>query len=259
MDQEVEIPLQGGNVTPVVRVGATVRRRQGPWSATVQGLLRHLEAMGFAGAPRFLGIDDQEREILSYIPGEMGHYPLPAYMWSGATLAAVARFIRRYHDVTMGYNPPGAHWQWAAPPGSPAEVICHNDIAPYNMVFAAEQPAALIDFDGAAPGPRAWDLAYAAYRWVPLSYAPEMQERGLAEPARQVERLHAFCAAYGDIEPVAVLAQVIPRLQALCAWLTAGAEAGDPARVRMVVEGHRAFYEAEIAAIRQVRLLHIDI
>ena len=29
-------------------------------------------------------------------------------------------------------------------------------------------PVALIDWDFAAPGPRAWDVAFAAYRFVPL-------------------------------------------------------------------------------------------
>jgi len=29
--------------------------------------LRHLEAVGFTGAPRFLGIDAAGREVLSYI------------------------------------------------------------------------------------------------------------------------------------------------------------------------------------------------
>src|SRR5689334_7641104 len=58
---EKEIPLSGGNITGVVRIGQTVRRPIGPWSASVHGLLQYLETQGFEGAPRFLGVDQQER------------------------------------------------------------------------------------------------------------------------------------------------------------------------------------------------------
>jgi len=68
--QPAEVPLLGGRITPgVVRVGDTVRRPVGPHSAFVHAVLRHLEQVGFGDAPRFLGIDDQGRECLSYIEG----------------------------------------------------------------------------------------------------------------------------------------------------------------------------------------------
>jgi aminoglycoside phosphotransferase (APT) family kinase protein len=50
------------------------------------------------------------------------------------------------------------------------EVICHNDFAPYNFVYSAGIPYAVIDFDLAGPGPRLKDLAYALYWMVPLSF-----------------------------------------------------------------------------------------
>ena len=68
-----EIPLAGGNVNSgVVRLGDTVRRELTAASPIVQKLLRHLEEEGFASSPRFLGIDEQNREILSYFEGERG-------------------------------------------------------------------------------------------------------------------------------------------------------------------------------------------
>ncbi|MDD6792702.1 MAG: phosphotransferase, partial [Thermobifida fusca] len=76
--------------------------------------------------------------------------------------------LRRYHDATVGFVPPrDAVWQ--LPERAPREVICHGDVAPYNTVFRTGLPVAFIDFDAAHPGPRLWDLALAAYRFVPLS------------------------------------------------------------------------------------------
>ncbi|MGW4802358.1 hypothetical protein ACWEPC_59100, partial [Nonomuraea sp. NPDC004297] len=48
--------LVGGDVTEgVVRVGDTVRRPVGFNAPLVHALLRHLEEVSFAGAPRLLG------------------------------------------------------------------------------------------------------------------------------------------------------------------------------------------------------------
>ena len=40
-------------------------------SPLVHALLKHLEDVGFAGAPRFLGIDSAGREVLTYVAGEV--------------------------------------------------------------------------------------------------------------------------------------------------------------------------------------------
>ena len=56
-----------GNVRSVACVGDTVRRSVGPWSKASHAVLKHLERVGFDGAPRFLGIDAQGREVLSYL------------------------------------------------------------------------------------------------------------------------------------------------------------------------------------------------
>jgi hypothetical protein len=66
-----EVPLLGGtaNRGQVVRIGNTVRRPQRRTSPATHALLCHLTEIGFDGAPRFIGIDAQQREVLSYIPG----------------------------------------------------------------------------------------------------------------------------------------------------------------------------------------------
>ena len=156
-----EIALSGGNVNAgVVRVGATVRRQLTPASTAVHALLRHLEAEGFAGSPRLRGIDAEGREILTFFPGETG---IPPAIWQhDAPLVAVATLLRQYHDATVAFVPPvSAHWAYTYPDRTRHEVICHNDFAPYNMVFNDGIPYAVIDFDLAGPGPRLRDIAYA--------------------------------------------------------------------------------------------------
>ena len=57
--------LAGGNVGVAVRVGDTVRRAAGPWSRSVDAVLAHLEKVGFEGAPRALGYDEEGGQVLS--------------------------------------------------------------------------------------------------------------------------------------------------------------------------------------------------
>jgi hypothetical protein len=249
---EPEITLAGGNVTGAVRIGETVHRLTNPWSPAVHGLLLHLQSHAFYGSPHFLGIDDQGREILSYIPGEVGHYPLKPYMWSDENLIATAQFLCLYHDATSDYHPEAASWQFVYPDHQRHEVICHNDVAPYNMVYRHERPHALIDFDTAGPGPRIWDVAYAAYRFVPLSYAPDMQALGLSTPSLQSRRLRLFCQSYGLQSSYSeLLDTVIHRLSALCDHILS--HHTEPAYHQMIADGHLDFYRQEIAAIQHNR------
>ena len=72
-------------------------------------------------------------------------------------------------------------------------MICHNDFAPYNMTFADGQVTGVFDFDTAAPAPRIRDLAYLAYRLVPLA-----EDAGVAmDPGERMARLERLLATYG--------------------------------------------------------------
>ena len=98
--EDAEIPLLGGDMTEgVVRIGRTVRRPVRPHTAAVHALLRHLDAAGFDGAPRVLGIDANNREVLTYLPGVVARRPRPAFATADATLAALARLQLRYHEA----------------------------------------------------------------------------------------------------------------------------------------------------------------
>jgi hypothetical protein len=103
-----EQPLPGGNAGGAVLVGGTVRRPAGPWTPTVHALLRHLEAREFAGAPRVLGTDEQDREVLTYLPGETVGMsrPWPSWVHSEEALTEVGQWLRGYHDAVADFVPP---------------------------------------------------------------------------------------------------------------------------------------------------------
>jgi Phosphotransferase enzyme family len=232
-------PLVGDGVTPgIVRIGDTVRRPVRPFTATIQAYLTHLRQAGFTAAPAPLGIDDQGREVLSFIPGDVPHEPLPAKTAGDEVLAALARLIRELHEASAGWTPPpDAVWggiprtaATAAPPpvdGEP-ELVSHRDYCPGNVVFRNGLPAALIDFDLAKPTTRLYDIANALWWWAPLcdpqdrapaftdldiphrtavfadAYGMTAQQRQALVPlaVRMVHRFHLTTRAAADADPV---------------------------------------------------------
>jgi hypothetical protein len=183
-----ETVLEGGDVNVVVRVGDTVRRPTGEWSPAVHALLRHYEAVGFAGAPGFLGIDEEGREILSFVEGHAALAPLPD---SDEVLVELARLLRRAHEALAGFEPPeDAAWF----SGGEGPLICHRDLFPPNVIFRAGMPVALIDWDLAGPAEALDDVVSAASHWAPLRTDAALW--GLPED-RQPERVRLLCDSYG--------------------------------------------------------------
>ncbi|HUB37919.1 MAG TPA: aminoglycoside phosphotransferase family protein [Streptosporangiaceae bacterium] len=165
-----EVPLVGDGVTPgIVRIGDTVRRPVRPFTATVQAYLAHLHAAGFTGAPVPLGFDEQGRETLSFVSGDVPREPLPPEATGEDVLAALARLVRDLHDAAEGWQPPpDAVWGGNPRATEPPELVSHRDYCPGNVVFRTGLPAALIDFDLARPTTRLYDIANALYWWAPL-------------------------------------------------------------------------------------------
>jgi hypothetical protein len=251
---EIETRFADGNLSDVVRIGDTVRRVPGPWSPAVHALLRHLETVGFDGAPRFLGVDGSGREVLSFVEGATPRPDIPD--WSEELLAGVGHLLRRYHDAVASFvPPPGAAWQLCVGAPRTGEVVCHNDAGPWNVVVRDGAPVALIDWDLAAPAPRAWDVAYALWRWVPLypSGALGSLTRDFGTPAEQGQRARVLCDAYGLDERIGLLALVARRIRVSHDTLAARAAAGEPAWVRMWNEGHGAENAENIAYLRRYR------
>jgi Ser/Thr protein kinase RdoA (MazF antagonist) len=245
---EIEQRFEDGNITAVVRVGDTVRRATGPWTPAVHALLRHLETRGFDGAPRVLGRDPAGREVLSYVAGQTAPASLDGVR-SDDVLAAVARMARRYHQAVADFvAPPGAAWQHTVGAPRVGDVICHNDIAPWNLVFDDARPLALIDWDFAAPAPREWDVAYALWRFVPIYPAPEF-----GGPDEQARRIRLFCDAYGLGERAGLLDTIERRQQVLLDTLVEWGRAGVPGFTQMLRNGHADGIRAEIAYLRASR------
>lgn len=206
-DALTEIPLAGGRVTSgVVRVADTVRKPVTGNSEFVRRLLEHLARNGSDFSPGFLGIDDNERDILTFIDGDV---PEELDYFDNNTLRAAAGLIRQFHDLSSALV--------ATDAASGIEVACHNDLSPCNFVFRRAMPVAIIDFDAAAPGSRANDLGYAAWLWLDLGSLD-------IDVSDQQRRLGAFLEAYGASNTESVLASMLERQELL---IEAGRRKGD--------------------------------
>jgi hypothetical protein len=243
-----ETRLTGGNENVVVRAGNTVRRPVHPWTPAVHALLRHLDASGFAESPRILGFDAQGREILTYIPGAVGNHPVTPEMTTDASLVACARLLRRYHAaaaIQPGWE--DLPWRSRDPDPSTWEVICHGDVATYNIVYDGETPVGLIDFDVAGPGPKLWDVAYAAYRLVPLASDDNCRGFGFTRLPDRPRRLALFLDTYGLDDATGLLELAAHRVALLRDDILARASVGDPSVATHLAEDHVGSYNSDLA------------
>lgn len=218
VDEEIEEPLVGGDVTEgIVRVGDTIRRPRTDESPSVESLLQFLERTGFDGAPRFRGLDDRGRQVLSFVPGEVAGRPWPHWVADDDRIASVARLVRRYDDAAHGFGLPAAATASTGPdiPGippstmGPATFVAHLDICPENVVFRNEQAIALIDFDLARPANRLREVCNMLQWWAPL-----MPEEDRYASVREIDvfaRAALMVQVYG-LDPVD-RAQIVQALQ----------------------------------------------
>ena len=167
-----EESLAGGvdHAGAVVRVGDTVRRPGGPAAVQVRRFLTYLADIGFAGAPRFHGLDEQGREILDYLDGDVGIPPFPEWVADEGLLLSVAALQRELHRAAAGFRlPEGMRWPARRlPPGAQGQLVCHADLCVENVVVRDGRAVAFIDFDLATPADPLFDIAVAARHWIPL-------------------------------------------------------------------------------------------
>ena len=184
-----EEPLTGGrNASEVVRVGDTVRRASEPGSAFAALLLGYLEASGYPYAPRYLGVDERGRDILTYIPGQSTDHP--AQRADGA-YARAAVMLRELHDLTAGH-----------PLAAGRECVLHGDPGPFNAICQDGMPVAFIDWTSCRPGGRLDDLGYLAWTWC-------IQALGNVPVDAQAAHLRELRDAYGPVPPEALIGAMI--------------------------------------------------
>lgn len=169
--------LAGGNASGIVmRVGDTVRKSWSDAAPSVADFVAALRAEG-VDAPEPLGRDERGRQVVEFVPGPLA---IDRPRLTTDEFRRVGSMIRGIHDASASYVPADdAVWRTAIPaPG--ADLVCHNDLAPWNLVIGERW--VFIDWDAAAPSTRLWDLAYAAQSFTlsDVELAPHAAARDLA-------------------------------------------------------------------------------
>lgn len=239
--------LEGGNMSTVFRKGDIIYRSQGPWSPTIHRFLLHLESEGFMECPKFIGIDKSNYEMLSYIEGECreiypGEIGRKLHLLGIVNLATT---MKRFHQASSTFlTVEEDEWMLSYNGPLEKEVICHNDIAPYNMTFLENIPYKMIDFDTCCPAPRIWDIVYALYRFIPFTNKDFSDEY-------IKECITTFFNTYGMEYPEQFFVIMVNRLEALIDTIYYRAEnKEEEVFKKMLVEGHVDFYIQEIEYIK---------
>ncbi len=210
---DAEVVLTGGAINNVTRRGDVVYRTGGPWVPAVHTVLDHLGQSGFSYAPRALGVDDQGREMITFLHGAPMQRPWRAAMFDSDGPAQAAAMLRALHEATVELElPPETEWRTGPAAKVPGQVIRHGDLGPWNTLWEGDTLTGLIDWDFAEPGEPLTDLAQMALYFVPLRGEDHWRACGFPDRPDFAGRLEALVAAYGVFEPADVVAEV-ERLQ----------------------------------------------
>lgn len=195
MDSDFEI-LEGGNMNQPLLKDGLVYKDKHKASHLIHELLTHVKKQGIDWVPTSHGIDENGKHVFSYIEGIVPDDE-PKWLWDKNILKSAAIRLREWHEATSGLKIESN--DWLLENDEPNEVICHCDFAPYNSVFRNKKIVGLIDFDVCSPGSRLWDIAYAAYRFVPL-FPPKnsgtIYETSPFTIPQMLERLDSFLKYY---------------------------------------------------------------
>lgn len=189
----------GTRASDATRANDIVMKSSGPWTPSVLALLRHLEAVGFAGAPRVVGegYAADGRMTVSFVPGESPH----PHAWADDKIGRVGVLLRDLHDATSSFPvPPDTRWQstWLHEVQTSDDIVLgHGDAAPWNIIGRHGSADALIDWEYAGPIDRLTELAYAAWLNAQLHDDDIAERQGLPDAATRARHAHAILDAYG--------------------------------------------------------------
>ena len=193
-----EQQLEGGvaHAGQVVRVGAHVLRPSSPHSGSIHAFLRAVRRTGFEGVSSPIGIDEDGRERLAFIDGDVPVPPYPEWSQSKTALASIAGLLRALHEAAHGFDARDLTWDDSLADPVGGTLVCHNDVCPENVVFRDGIAVALLDFEFAAPGRACYDLAQLARLCVPIDDEYDLARLGW-RPADRPGRLRLVADAYG--------------------------------------------------------------
>jgi hypothetical protein len=175
--------------------------------------------------PEFHGLDEHGREVLDYMPGHI--VDVDHEILTDPQLAATGAWARRLHEATSGFVDAGP-WRFEGPSG--ADLIGHNDIAPYNICFDGDSLVGVFDWDLAGPTTALLELGFIAWNCVPLYRSPTVEDPDSWVAAR----LRLLASAYGGVTASDVLTATLVRIEHSITGMQAAAAAGDIGMQRLM-------------------------
>lgn len=155
---------------------------------------------------------------------------------TASELQRVGALVRSIHDASASFTPAAeAGWETLLPPPA-TDLICRDDLAPWNLLLGERW--VFIDWDGAGPSTRVWDLAYAAQTFT-------LNDPG-QDPAQAATRLAAFVDGYraGHVLRAQLPRAMAQRTAAMFDLLESSHRAGRQPWGTMFVEGHGQHWRA---------------
>jgi hypothetical protein len=213
-----------GNVGGALRIGDTVRRSTGPWTPAVHALLGYL-AQRLPHIPRVHGFDDQGREVLDFLPGQV--IDTATESLTAGQIVSLVRWTRAFHHAVAGFAHQGP---WRYFPLADPTLIGHNDIAPYNACFAGDDLVGVFDWDMAGPTNPLWELAFIAWNCVPLW-------SDTVDPETAARRLTLIATTYGGPDANQIVRAVPQRIETMLDGIPAAAAAGDQGMANLLARG----------------------
>ena len=88
-----------------------------------------------------VGIDEDGRERLVFIDGDVPVPPYPDWSQSDPALASIARLLRGLHDAARGFDPQGLTWDDTLADPAGGTLVCHNDVCPGTSSSVTASPS----------------------------------------------------------------------------------------------------------------------